>query len=133
MLFRVHRGRAQTRVQKLALLCALIVVFSGASARAAAPLCDPLAQSIAAPVPMRPAPERELRVRCANDVRAQLERVPLAPLQQPELTLDLGHRVLPVVLSLALAAPRLHAGAHAGDDLRPRHGFDADVYRPPRP
>ena len=133
MSFWVHRGSVQARVRKLALLCALIVVSSGASARAAAPLCDPQAQSIAAPVPMRLLPEHELRVRCANDVRKQLERAPVAPLQQPELTLDLGQRVMPVVLSLALSAPRVHAGANAADDVRPLHGFDADVYRPPRP
>ena len=132
MKFRVHSGSAQARVRKLALLCALLVVCSGASARAAAPLCDPLAQSIAAPVPMRPLPERELRVRCARDVRTELERAPLAPPQQPELTLDLGQRVLPVILRLALSAPRLRAGDGDCDDLRPTHGFDSDVYRPPR-
>lgn len=82
---------------------------------------------------MRLLPEHELRVmNCAKDVRTQLERAPLAPAQQPELTLDLGQRVMPVALHLALAAPRCHAGASAPDDLRPTHGFDSDVYRPPR-
>jgi hypothetical protein len=81
---------------------------------------------------MRQLPHRELRVRCAHDVRTELERAPLAPPQQPELTLDLGQRVLPVMLHLALSAPRLHAGVADDDDLRPTHGFDSDVYRPPR-
>lgn len=133
MKFWVHRGSVQARVRKVALLCALLAVFSGASARAAAPLCDPLAQSIAAPVPMRLAPERELRVvRCVNDVEAALRLAPLAPSQQPELTLDLGQRVLPVALRLTLSAPRALAPADRDDDARPAAGFDAGIYRPPR-
>jgi hypothetical protein len=133
MKFWVHRGSVHARVQKLALLCALLAMFSGTSARAAAPVCDPLAQSIAAPVPMRFAPERELRVvRCVNDVEAALLLAPLAPAQQPELTLDLGQRVLPVALRLTLSAPRAHAGLGEDDDARPPAAFDAGIYRPPR-
>jgi len=129
----IHRGNVPARVRSLALLCALFVLFSSASARAAAPLCDPQAQSIAAPTPSRLAPEYELRaLRCANQTSERFDRAPLAPAQQPELTLDLGQRVLPVGARLAIGAPRSHAERPAGTYIRPPHGFDTQVYRPPR-
>jgi hypothetical protein len=117
----------------MAVACALVVLSGVAGARAAAPMCDPQAQTIAAPVPLMPLKNGKLGiVRCASDLIERFGAIPAAPERQPEFKLDLGQRVAPVLSRLVIDAPLAALAAVMNTDAYPGSGFRYGIYRPPR-
>jgi hypothetical protein len=109
------------------------VLSGGGRARAAAPMCDPQAQTIAAPVPLMPLKNGKLGViRCANELLERFGAVPVAPERQPQFKLDLGQRVAPVLSRLVIEAPLAALATAMDTDPCPGPGFPYGVYRPPR-
>jgi hypothetical protein len=109
----------------------VLSVVSGA--RAAAPLCDEQAQTIAAPAPLTPVKPGTLNVvRCVGELLQRLNVAPLPPERQPDLNIDFGHRVLPALSHIALETRGVRRPLRALQDMAGPPGHDTGVYRPPR-
>jgi hypothetical protein len=117
----------------VALTCALVVLCSVTRARAAAPMCDHLPQTIAAPATLKPIPDRKLAVtRCASDALEQLGSLPSPDERAPKLSVDVVQRVLPAAQPLCLEAPRTSERVPLERERRAGSSFLAEIYRPPR-
>jgi len=120
-------------VRLLALTCALVVVCGVSPAHAAAPMCDHLAQTIAAPAPLKPIPDRKLaKPRCGADLFDRLDAAPAPHEQTPKLSLDVVQRVLPMPNTLSLDSPRTTELIPLERERSAGSSFLAEIYRPPR-
>jgi hypothetical protein len=82
---------------------------------------------------MREKAERKLGVvSCVNELRELLERAPVPAERDLQVTLDLGQRVMPVLLRFPLDASGQKLGSLSARAERRSPGFDSGVYRPPR-
>lgn len=120
-------------VRWLAFSCVLLVLCSVSAARAAAPMCDHLAQTIAAPAPLKPIPDRKLAsTRCSSDVLERVDSVPAPRERSPQLHFDVVQRVLPVSSTVPLDSPSMPERIPLERERRVVSAFPAEIYRPPR-
>ena len=124
----------RARARCLAVLAAVVVMLIGSVAWAApAPMCNDSAQSIAAPFPILPSRNGELRGRtpCGERVRFELGK---APTPQHELTAPpLSFMRMPAVSPRSI--PRARGQRRpVSDTVRysTRPGFAQGIFRPPR-
>jgi len=116
----------------LALAAALVVLLAAPLARAAVPMCDELAQTIAAPPPMVPVKPGTISPLDCGGTDLSSVGAPSAPEPPRQLTApELPDRTLAVAYGLP-PCPR-HERMPAGTpEPGERSGHYGSVYRPPR-
>jgi hypothetical protein len=124
--------RVSQSARLVAFVCALVSFFATPAALASAPMCGEHAESIAAPLPLVPTREGEIRATPDCDNGSRLLRAPPPDRSHQLAGAEGTERALPLLGAL----PRCPRGAlierPAVDSSLVLVGFRFEVFRPPR-